>query len=43
RPGQADAARIVDFDDAAVRLGRAARLAAQWGAECCLPDDLLLR
>ncbi|WP_414451957.1 VWA domain-containing protein [Burkholderia sp. 22PA0099] len=43
RPAQADAARIVDFDDAAVRLGRAARLAQQWGAECCLPDDLLLR
>ncbi|MEX3628901.1 MAG: VWA domain-containing protein [Burkholderia sp.] len=41
RPARADAIRIVDFDDAAVRLGRAQRLARRWEASCCLPEDLI--
>ncbi|KAF1015385.1 MAG: hypothetical protein E5299_00639 [Burkholderia gladioli] len=41
RPAQADEIRIVDFDDAAVRLGRAQRLARRWEASCYRPEDLI--
>ncbi len=41
RPALADVVRIVDFDDGAVPLGRAARLAGRWQAECCTPDALI--
>lgn len=40
RPRHADVCTVVDFDDAAVALGRAARIAQAWGAECWLATDI---
>ena len=34
RPRQADVCMVVDFDDGALTLGRAARIAQAWGAQC---------
>ncbi|WLE60866.1 VWA domain-containing protein [Burkholderia plantarii] len=41
RPAQADEIHLVDFDDAAVRLGRAERLARAWEARWWLPEMLI--
>ena len=41
RPRAADHIVFVDFDDAAVPLGRGARLADAWGAQWLTPDALL--
>ncbi|WP_313512847.1 VWA domain-containing protein, partial [Pseudomonas sp.] len=42
-PPLADFRVVVDFDNAAVPLGRAARLARLWGAECVRAEALLGR
>lgn len=41
RPRHVDALAVVDFESGTLRLGRAARLAAQWQADYCLPEALL--
>ncbi|MGU7769200.1 vWA domain-containing protein [Burkholderia sp. MR1-5-21] len=41
KPAAADHVVFVDFDDAAVKVGRGARLAAVWGAEWVTPETLL--
>lgn len=40
KPASADHVVFVDFDDAAVRIGRGARLAAAWGAQWLTADAL---
>ncbi|OXI73310.1 magnesium chelatase [Burkholderia sp. AU28863] len=40
RPAAADHVVFVDFDDAAVRIGEGARLAAAWGAQWVTADAL---
>ncbi|WP_420291542.1 VWA domain-containing protein [Burkholderia thailandensis] len=40
RPAAADHVVFVDFDDAAVRIGQGARLAAAWGAQWVTADAL---
>lgn len=40
RPEAADEVRVVDFEDGRLRLGRAAELARDWGAEYLLAGDL---
>ncbi|WP_328586134.1 VWA domain-containing protein [Chitinasiproducens palmae] len=40
RPAAADAAFIVDFEQGTLRLGRAARLAERWQAQCIDADAL---
>lgn len=41
RPRHADLCTVVDFDDAAVALGRAARIAEAWGAQLLRAVDLV--
>lgn len=41
RPAGADRVVFVDFERAAVRLGRCASLAREWDAEYCVPEDLI--
>ncbi|RQS75572.1 VWA domain-containing protein [Burkholderia sp. Bp8963] len=41
RPAAADQVVFVDFDDAAVRIGRGERLAAAWGAEWVAAEGLM--
>ena len=41
RPRHADLCTVVDFDDAAVALGRAARIADAWGAELLRAGELI--
>jgi magnesium chelatase subunit ChlD-like protein len=40
RPAVADQIVFVDFETGAVRLGRCAQLAREWGAAWCTPGDL---
>ncbi|MCM8564420.1 vWA domain-containing protein [Thauera linaloolentis] len=40
RPRDADICTVVDFDDAAVALGRAARIGSAWGADVVRAADL---
>ena len=40
KPAAADHVVFVDFDDAAVRIGQGARLAAAWGAQWVTADAL---
>ncbi|RBJ75927.1 magnesium chelatase, partial [Pseudomonas sp. MWU12-2534b] len=40
KPAAADHVVFVDFYDAAVRIGRGARLAAAWGAQLVTADAL---
>ncbi|MBN3819320.1 hypothetical protein G3N57_23085, partial [Paraburkholderia sp. Se-20369] len=41
RPAAADHVVFVDFDDAAVKIGQGARIAAEWGAEWVAPEGLV--
>ncbi|WP_425470788.1 vWA domain-containing protein [Trinickia fusca] len=41
RPTAVDRIVLVDFERDAIRLGRCAQLAREWGAECVRPEELI--
>ncbi|MGV2293016.1 VWA domain-containing protein [Trinickia sp. YCB016] len=43
RPDAADQIVVVDFEAGALRLNRCERLANEWGARLCRPEDLIAR